>query len=518
MGTSVQTIVPEASNLPERPGKNKITWIDGDLIPAEREFLKPDITDFMHLCPTEIFEKFLDDDIFQFIVNESNKYALFLNDPDPKITVDEMKCCFAILILTGYAELPGRDFYWDSQNDMRNEMVSQAMRRDRFRQILRYLHCADNNKPDKADKAWKLRPLMDMIKQKFMKNWMPEQNLDYDESMVKYFGRHSCKQFIRGKPIRFGYKMWCLNAPSGYLVNFDLYQGKNPRGNIFYEQEFGKNIAPMLSMMDEIPENIKSLPFRFYFDNLFTGFNVLFYLKQRGYDGTGTIRENRLPKSCPLLLKKDLKKEKRGNYIAKIDKEDGIMILKWIDNNVVTSASTCHGIHPITSVKRFSRTEKKVIHVNRPSIITEYNRFMGGTDLLDENTSRYRISIRRKKWWWSIFTWILDVSVVNAWTIYRQYEPLTQLQFRRQIVQTYLTRYGLPPKGPGRPATSRSSVTLNRVSDDLRYDGRNHLLVPNENKKRRRCAAEGCSSSVRTKCRKCDVGLCVECNEMFHTK
>ncbi|CAI6371246.1 unnamed protein product [Macrosiphum euphorbiae] len=27
-----------------------------------------------------------------------------------------------------------------------------------------------------------------------------------DESMVPYFGRHGCKQFIRGKPIRFGFK------------------------------------------------------------------------------------------------------------------------------------------------------------------------------------------------------------------------------------------------------------------------------------------------------------------------
>ncbi|KAG5862926.1 hypothetical protein JTB14_027434 [Gonioctena quinquepunctata] len=86
---------------------------------------------------------------------------------------------------------------------------------------------------------------------------------------------------------------------------------------------------------------------------------------------------------------------------------------------------------------------------------------MGGTDLLDENTARYRISIRRKKWWWAIFTWLLDVSVVNAWNIYRQHENIKQLVFRRQIVQTYLTKYAVPPKGAGKPATSRSSVMTN---------------------------------------------------------
>ncbi|KAG5869301.1 hypothetical protein JTB14_000925 [Gonioctena quinquepunctata] len=158
-----------------------------------------------------------------------------------------------------------------------------------------------------------------------------------------------------------------------------------------------------------------------------------------------------------------------------------------------------------------------MIYVSRPSLITEYDRFMGGIDLLNENTARYRMSIRRKKWWWAIFTWLLDVSVVNAWNIYRQHENIKQLVFRRQIVQTYLTKYAVP-KGAGKPTTSRSSVSLNRVSDDLRYDGRNHLLVPNGERKRRRCAGEGCSSSVITKCRKCDVGSCKECNEIFHTE
>ena len=33
------------------------------------------------------------------------------------------------------------------------------------------------------------------------------EDLNMDESMVPYYGRHSCKQFIRAKPFRFGYKL-----------------------------------------------------------------------------------------------------------------------------------------------------------------------------------------------------------------------------------------------------------------------------------------------------------------------
>ncbi|KAG5869492.1 hypothetical protein JTB14_013565 [Gonioctena quinquepunctata] len=81
---------------------------------------------------------------------------------------------------------------------------------------------------------------------------------------------------------------------------------------------------------------------------------------------------------------------------------------------------------------------------------------------------------------------IAERPVVNAWNIYRQQENIKQLVFRTQIVQTYLTKYAVPPKGAGKPATSRSSVSLNRVSDDLRYDGRNHLCRMKEGKEKMR--------------------------------
>ena len=124
--------------------------------------------------------------------------------------------------------------------------------------------------------------------------------MDYDESMVAYYGKHSCKQFIRGKPIRFGFKVWSLNTVSGYLVNFEVYQGMNPRRNSTYDENFGKAAAPLVQMIEDIREAKQPLPYHFYFDNLFTGVKLLAFLKERGYAGTGTIRENRVPKDCHL--------------------------------------------------------------------------------------------------------------------------------------------------------------------------------------------------------------------------
>ena len=57
------------------------------------------------------------------------------------------------------------------------------------------------------------------------------ENLSIDESMVPYFGRHSCKQFIRGKPIRFGYKIWMLASNIGLPYHVAVYQDKEDSGN-----------------------------------------------------------------------------------------------------------------------------------------------------------------------------------------------------------------------------------------------------------------------------------------------
>lgn len=104
------------------------------------------------------------------------------------------------------------------------------MRKNRFQQISQFLHFSDIKKPNFDDKIWKLRPLTDYLKQKFLAHFHAEQSLSYDESMIEYYGRHGMKQYLKDKPIPFGYKVWCLCTVAGYLVNFEIYQG-NSMGN-----------------------------------------------------------------------------------------------------------------------------------------------------------------------------------------------------------------------------------------------------------------------------------------------
>ncbi|XP_064486109.1 piggyBac transposable element-derived protein 3-like [Ornithodoros turicata] len=501
-----------------RKAQRQTTWSNKDLPSSGTIFPAPDYSALRGKSALDVFETFFDDQIVSFLAQQTRQYALFKNEPDPQITEDEIKVFIAILILSGYNTVPGKRRYWESREDVRNEMVYGAIRRDRFLQIMKYIHCADNTDLDSRDKMAKLRPLMELLQKKFAEHLRPEQCMDYDECMIAYYGRHGCKQFIRGKPIRFGYKVWCLNTPDGYLVDFDVYQGKNPHAKPEYEEQFGKAASPLVQMLDRLPKDIQDLPLRLYFDNLFTGVNLMICLKSRGYGATGTVRENRVPKGCPLTSCGEMKKKTRGTYEFVQSEEDGVLITRWVDNSVVTGMSTCHGVQPVEKASRYSQSEKKRISVPRPALFAEYNKFMGGTDRMDENVSLYRIAVRGKKWWWPIFTWLVDVVVHNAWLVLRKSgTDIRQLEFRRQIVLTYLTRYKNAPKGPGRTRISKESSSGSRVSDNIRYDRLDHLVLSTPEKRRLRCAEENCTSQVRTKCAKCNVGLCIDCFVPFHT-
>lgn len=378
--------IASSLNIATKPNGSRFC-LDGDILPSNYSFPESDYSAYINLSFVEIFELFFTDELLELILKETRNYALFRNAPDPNITIEELRVFFGILALSGYNQLPSKRSYWETSPDMRNELVVNAMRRDRFLLICRYIHFADNNNIDPTDKMYKMRPVSDYLKEKFMHHFVPEQNLSYDESMIRYFGRHGCKQFIRGKPIRFGYKVWSLNAPSGYLINFEIYQGRNPRANPGYEALFGKCAAPLVQMIDELRSK-SMLRYNFFFDNLFTGNNLLCTLKANGYGATGTIRDNRLPRECPLQNKKILEKQKRGTFSTVLDKNSGIQYVRWLDNKAVTVASTEFGVSPIKNVERFSRNERKNVPVPRPNVILHYNKNMGGTDQMDNNVSK----------------------------------------------------------------------------------------------------------------------------------
>lgn len=77
-----------------------------------------------------------------------------------------------------------------------------------------------------------------------------------------------------------------------------------------YEQLFGKAASPLLVLIDGISTEKRLLNYSLYMDNLFSGKNLHSFLKYCGYSSIGTIRENRVPKDCPLQNKKIFAKKR----------------------------------------------------------------------------------------------------------------------------------------------------------------------------------------------------------------
>ena len=73
----------------------------------------------------------------------------------------------------------------------------------------------------------KVKPLYDILNEKLRRFDVGYVDLSIDESMMPYCVPHSCKQFIRGKPIRFGYKLWVLASSTGLPYHVEIHEGKS---------------------------------------------------------------------------------------------------------------------------------------------------------------------------------------------------------------------------------------------------------------------------------------------------
>ena len=192
-----------------------------------------------------------------------------------------------------------------------------------------------------------------MLNEKWLNHFSKKNYLSIDESIVPYYGRHGLKQHIHGKPIRFGYKVWCLCNTEGYLIHAEPYQGAGTNDKI---EDLGMRGSVVSDLIAELPNTNNCCLF---FDNLFTSLPLMKHLNERNYSGTGTICGNRV-EGVPLTEPAPMKKKERGKYCQLTDDTMGITLVRWHDNSVVTLASNCFGVEPIQKAKRWSQSKRKV--------------------------------------------------------------------------------------------------------------------------------------------------------------
>ena len=140
------------------------------------------------------------------------------------------------------------------------------------------------------------------------------QKYSLDEAMEPYYGHHSMKQFIRGKPIRYRLKLWCLTSPQGYLVRFQPYNGS--------DKTPGKPVAA--SVIENLCIGTIPQGSCIYTDNYFTSLPLMETLSQENLYANGTIRNDRIEKA-PL---QDLKKSERGSFRSVTERKSKITLVR----------------------------------------------------------------------------------------------------------------------------------------------------------------------------------------------
>ena len=176
-------------------------------------------------------------DLIQYIADQTNLYAQQCMGPEKyadwtKVTPEEINAFFGFMILMGLVQLPALSDYWSKDDTFRYGKIADRITRDRFLDIMRYIHFVDNTTLPKHgqegyNKLGKVQPIIDIINKQFQTLYNVSREVSVDEAMIPFKGRSSIKQYMPNKPVKRGIKVWAMaDARTGFISKFDVYTGK----------------------------------------------------------------------------------------------------------------------------------------------------------------------------------------------------------------------------------------------------------------------------------------------------
>ncbi|XP_044573309.1 piggyBac transposable element-derived protein 1-like [Drosophila ananassae] len=185
------------------------------------------------------------------------------------------------------------------------------------------------------------------------------------------------------------------------------------------------------------------------------------------------------------------------------------------------------------SLPLLNKAKKEYIQIDRPFAVAQYNSYMGGVDLIDSIIGRYKILLRSKRWQVRIFYHLLDLTISNAWLLYKRVmkangypgKVLSSSDFRLDIAEV-LTKVNTKSKLGKRSSVIENELQLKKQrgptqhvpNQMVRQDQVGHWPIWAD--KRIRCKFPNCAGYSQVMCNKCGVALCFNkrnnCFTNFH--
>ena len=292
------------------------------------------------------------------------------------------------------------------------------------------------------------------------------------------------------------------------------------------EPDLGASSNIVVRMSRKIERNVSH---KLYFDNYFTSIKLIVYLAQNGIHALGTVRRNRIP-NTKMPSEKQMKS--RGDAVEMVTTVEGVDVscVAWLDNKQVMLMSSFAGRNPTSELSRYDRKKKQPMKISCPHVVNVYNKHMGGVDLLDSHLGRLRNKMRSKKWYMRIFYHLLDVSMINAWILFKlvhnREEHMRLADFRASAAEALCKADQLVTPKRGRPS-SQLEIQLSKKKrgpsshipvSDVRLDRLDHW--PEGKDVRQRCRLPNCSALTFVMCSKCGIHICFKkgnnCFKQFH--
>jgi hypothetical protein len=452
------------------------------------------------VSPMEVFQKTCNLD--QFISDIVSQSELYMQQKGITFSTnaEEVKAFIGMVFVMGYHVLPSIRDYWSTMPCTRVPFIANVMPRVRFERIWSALHFANNELLDKSDptydRAFKIRPILNHFNESFQAAREPSKQQSIDEHMIKFKGHNMMKQYIKSKPIKWGFKMWCrCDSTTGYLYECDLYTGK--KTNVEYG--LGEGVVQMLTT------SLKDLYCEVYIDNFFNSPSLQESLLHKGIYSCGTVRSNR--KFMPKSLKND-KCMKRGDidYVS----ANKVNCVKWMDNRSVLMLSNFISPEEKTTARRRQQGNVEKLVIDCPMMIKKYNQFMGGVDLMDQLKGTYGYDRKSPtKFYLRVFFDVLDISLNNAYCIYKELleknepatKPMTRLDYRRVIARTLIGKYSNRERTASTSSSGKASVDAAPTPE--------HKLQKTAIRRRCvQCAKSKLQGRTNNICSTCQVYLC----------
>ena len=478
----------------------------------------------VQVTPIKIFETIIDDDFWNLLVKETNRYAdKFLENNNLKshsrfqawrpVTISEMKAFIALLLAMGIVQKHELEAYWETNWLFDTPGFAKVMQRNRFELILSFLHFNDNNNhvprgEDGHDRLFKVRPIIDLIIPKFKDLFVAQKELSLDEMTIAFKGRSFLKQYNPKKPDKWGYKAFVLSeAKSGYVLNWSLYAGKDDTRD--------PEESATYAIVKHLCVNHLDKGHIIFMDSYYTSVFLadFFISRDTGICGTVNINRKRMPlelrpASCPLSKGNDPVYYRNGKLLA----------VAWHDTKRLHMLSSVHSNSNVQKQIREKGTAGGYRDVLKPVAVDEYNKHMGGVDLSDQRLKTYKHPHRSRKWYMRIFTAILSMCVVNAHVIYKSLvaanDRIHLIKFQQLLCTSLLEGHAKRTIKQGRPVLGEKPLRLTEK----------HFMEMHPKGHRPDCVVcsdrhqRGGRRQSGYKCRDCDVTVCpVPCFERYHT-